>query len=67
MPAAAGMAVGNVNPVYTECLILQHVQKNNCLGMSAEQPKLPDVQPMSSFQVHACGRIAHVHSSGRIF
>lgn len=30
---------------------VNHAQKNNCLGMSAEAPKLPNVQPMSSFQV----------------
>ena len=25
-------------------------QKNNCLGLSAEPPALPDVQPMARFQ-----------------
>lgn len=34
------------------------VQKNNCLGMSAERPTLPDVQPMTSFQVNSCQRLA---------
>ena len=26
------------------------LQKNNCLGLSAEVPSLPDVQPMQTFR-----------------